>query len=162
MRLVFSLLCICLLLGCSRQLSREKTIDSVVTEGQETSPDYSYSTPIEEEYPFVLKKQLEESDFDLLCFYLTKDLRSLYLDIIGALCYSSFRNNAQLNDSFLSFLSSNQYDEREVLSELFGLLLIDLANDNVSFEDFLSEFPIFSKVAVVDKEIYLNAIDSVI
>jgi len=135
--------------------------DSVITEEQEIKVDYSYSTTIEEDYPFVKKKQLEASDYELLCFYLTKDLRSLYVDIIGPLCYSSFRNNPGLNDSFLSFLSSNSYDKSEVLSNLFGLLLIDLACDDVTYENFLLEFPMFSKLAVVDEDLYKKAIDSV-
>lgn len=135
--------------------------DSVVTEEPEVNVDYSYSTPIEEEYPFVLKKQLEESDYESLCYYLTKDLRTLYIDVIGPLCYSSFRNNPELNDSFMSFLSSNTYDKGEVLSSLFGILIIDLANDVVTFENFLTEFPMFSKLAVVDKDKYKKAIADV-
>ena len=90
------------------------------------------------------KKELSNRDIADICDFSLHNLDASLSETIGFELFHLLRNNPTNNQGFKSYVNAHQSEKCDILCALIDLVYIDILENNyVSFESFVSEFPLF-------------------
>lgn len=91
------------------------------------------------------KEELSEPEYNFLIDFILQNQNESYNEGFGYLLFEYFRKNDMRNNIFMSILNKNYNSKKnEILSNMVGLMCIDLEEEDYNYEKLTSEFKIFS------------------